>query len=83
MNRIPNKKFNGKNPLEIIRNTSTNLEHLRVFGYTYYVHLQEHPHNKLETRACIFIVYPYGKKGYICYDPEKKKFHCSRDVKFL
>lgn len=32
---------------------------------------------------CIFLGYPHGKKGYLCYDPENQIFYCSQDVKFL
>lgn len=41
--------------------------------------------NKLKAMAikCMFLGYPYGKKGYLCFDLINKKTCSSRDMKFL
>lgn len=47
------------------------VNYLQVFGCTCYVQLQKNQRNKLEARVvkCIFLYYPYEKKGYKCNNP--------------
>lgn len=77
MNKTSSKTLNRKNPLQIIKNIKAGINHLRVFGCTYFVHLQEHKKNKLKARAIkyIFLGYPDGKKVYKFYDPVNKKLY--------
>lgn len=57
---------------------------MRVFGCLAYAHNLNHHGDKFETRSrkCVFVGYPYGKKGWRLYDLDKKIFFVSRDVVF-
>lgn len=35
------------------------------------------------SRKCVFLGYPFGKKGWKLFDLETKEFFVSRDVKFF
>jgi len=83
INRLPSPNLNNKSPLEILKNKNINIDHLRVFGCTCFVHIKRQ--DKLDTNAVktIFIGYSFQKKGYKCYDPTNKKLYISRNVSFL
>lgn len=57
---------------------------LRVFGCLCFAHNQRARGDKFASRSrkCIFVGYPYDKKGWKLYDLENKEFFVSRDVKF-
>lgn len=59
-------------------------DQLRVFRCLCYVHNQNHNGDKFASRSrrCIFLGYPYGKKGWRLYDLDKEECFTSRDVLF-
>ena len=84
INRLPSANLEYKSPLEIIYQRKLNIDHLRVFGCTCYVH-NNNMENKLDVKSIktVFLGYSSQKKGYKCYDPINKRFFISRDVTFL
>ena len=60
-------------------------EHLRIFGSLCYAHNQRKNGDKFASRSkkCVFIGYPYGKKGWELFDLKTKEIFVSRDVKFF
>ena len=60
-------------------------EHLRMFGSLCYAHNQRRNGDKFASRSkkCVFIGYPYGKKGWKLFDLETKEIFVSRDVEFI
>ncbi len=83
INRLPSTILNYKIPLEILNNRKMNLDHLRIFGCTCFVHIKRQ--DKLDKNAVktIFLGYSSQKKGYKCYDPIKQKLYISRDITFF
>ncbi|KAI5390563.1 hypothetical protein KIW84_075751 [Lathyrus oleraceus] len=57
---------------------------MKIFGCLCYAHNQQHDRDKFASRShkCIFVGYPYGKKGWKLYDLETKEYIVFRDVKF-
>ena len=85
INRTPSSVLGGVTPYERIYNKAPSYEHLRVFGSLCYVHNQSTTGDKFAQRSnrCVFMGYPYGKKGWRLFDLEKEEFCISRDVVFV
>ena len=85
INRTPSVVLNGKTPYEVLNRQAPSLEHLRVFGSLCYAHNQRRKGDKFASRSrkCVFVGYPYGKKGWKLFDLEAKEFFVSRDVEFV
>ena len=84
INRTPSTILNGKTPYEALYGHPPSYEHLRVFGSLCYAHNQGTKGDKFASRSrrCVFVGYPYGKKGWSLYDLETQTFFISRDVVF-
>lgn len=83
INRMPSKILSFKTPLVCFKTSfPTSLIHfdlpMKVFCCTTYVHIPSLFRLKLGHRAtkCIFLGYATTKKGYKCFDPQKKKKKC-------
>lgn len=48
INRLPSRVLDFKSPLEVLKNRFVDLSHLKLFGYTYFVHIQAPYHEKLD-----------------------------------
>lgn len=85
INRTPSHVLQNKTPYEILFNTLPNFDDLRVFGSLCYAHNQRAKTDKFASRSrkCVFVGYPFGKKGWRLFDLENKSFFVSRDVKFI
>ncbi|KAG7578844.1 Zinc finger CCHC-type [Arabidopsis thaliana x Arabidopsis arenosa] len=85
INRTPSQLLNGVSPFEKLYGHVPSYKHLRVFGCIAYAHNIDHKGDKFASRSrrCIFLGYPYGKKGWKLYDLDCKAFFVSRDVRFL
>ena len=84
INRTPTSLLNGLTPYERIHNKAPTYDHLRIFGTLCYVHNQGTRGDKFAPRSnkCVFLGYPYGKKGWRVFDLDKQQFLISRDVVF-
>jgi transposase InsO family protein len=83
INRLPSANLSFKSPLEILYNKKINLDHLRVFGCTCFVHKNRLDKLDFTSTKVIFVGYSIQQKGYKCYDPKNKKFFISRNVTFF
>ncbi|KAK9751103.1 hypothetical protein RND81_02G242200 [Saponaria officinalis] len=84
INRTPSGVLHGKTPYEMLFGSPPTFKELRVFGCLCFAHNQRAKGDKFASRSrkCIFMGYPFGKKGWYLFDLEKEKFFVSRDVKF-
>jgi len=84
INRMPITLLQYKSPFELLFGKQPKYDHLRVFGYLYYMSITKAGREKLQDRIipCIFLGYSYGKKGYKAMSLTDKKFYVSRDVVF-
>jgi len=84
INRMPTKVLQGKTPFEILFGQVPSYEHLKVFGCLCFITTAKHGRDKFQERAkaCVFMGYPFGKKGYRVMEIATSKFHESRDVVF-
>ena len=84
INRMPTKVLKGKTPFEILFGQIPSYDHLRVFGSLCFMTTPKQGRDKFQDRAktCVFIGYPFGKKGYKILELATSKIHESRDVVF-
>ena len=84
INRTPSILLKNKTPFEVLFGHAPGYKHLRVLGCLAYAHNGDHKGDKFPTRSrrCVFLGYPYGKKGYKLYDLDRKVIFVSRDVVF-
>ncbi|XP_013601479.1 PREDICTED: uncharacterized protein LOC106308924 [Brassica oleracea var. oleracea] len=80
----PSKILQGKSLYEVLFSKKPLYNSLRVFGPLCYVHRKDKSRDKFGPRSikCIFVGYPFGKKGWRVYDVETNEFLVSRDVVF-
>jgi len=85
INRTPSTILNGKTPYEMLYGHQPTYEHLRIFDSLCYAHSQRRNDDKFVSRSkkCVFIGYPYDKKGWKLFDLETKEIFVSRDVEFV
>ena len=76
--------MDGKTPYEILFKAKLSYEHIRTFGCLRYVHNNQKPKDKFGDRSwkCVFIGYPFRKKGWGVYDLENGNIFTSLDVVF-
>ena len=84
INRTPSQVLHGKTPFEVLYGHTPGYKHLCVFGCLAHAHNLDHKGDKFASRSrqCIFVGYPYGKKGWRLYDLDREIFFVSRDVVF-
>ena len=84
INRTPSSIHKGISPYEILHGSKPAYDLLRIFGSACYVHWITRSKDKFEERSrlCIFVGYPFGKKGWRVFDIERNEFLLSRDVVF-
>jgi len=72
INRTPSLILNGKTPYEILHGEPPSYGNLRIFGSLCYARNQGRKGDKFTSKShkCIFVGYPYGKKGCNLYDLE-------------
>lgn len=84
INRTPTALHKGCSPYEILHGCKPDYSLLRVFGSACYVHHVSRDKDNFGQRSklCVFLGYPFGKKGYKVFDKEREEFLVSRDVIF-
>ncbi|XP_060675585.1 uncharacterized protein LOC132804998 [Ziziphus jujuba] len=85
INRTPSPLLHNKTPFEILFGTPPSYEAIHTFGCLSFAHDQKSKGDKFASRSrkCVFLGYPFGKKGWKLFDLDKKEFFVSRDVKFF
>ncbi|PKI73561.1 hypothetical protein CRG98_006142 [Punica granatum] len=84
INLTPSSILSGKTPFELLFRKKPDYQHIRIFGCLCYAHYSPRFKDKFgpRSRKCIFIGYPFGKKGWRVYDLENREVFVSRDVRF-
>jgi transposase InsO family protein len=84
-NLSPTKALKGMVPYHAWTGVKPNVEHLKVFGCSAYVHIPRDESKKLKDRSreCVFLGYDDEKKGYRLVDlKEPRVIFVERSVKF-
>ena len=84
MNRTPSRVLNGKTPYEALFHSTTSYDRIRVFGCLCYAYNLQRRKDKFgeQSKRCIFVGYPHGKKGWKVYDIKTGDIFVSRDIIF-
>lgn len=84
INRFPSRVLKNKTPFEILFGSTPNYKHLKVFGCLCYAINNDRTKDKFLPRAqaCIFLGYPFGKKGYKVLILDTQQIVVSRNVIF-
>lgn len=84
INRTPSKVLSNKTPYEILTSKVPDYSHLKTFGCLCYGSTSPKQRHKFQerARACVFLGYPSGYKGYKLLDLESNTVFISRNVVF-
>lgn len=74
INHTPTPTLDGKTPVELLFEKPPRYDHLSVFGSLCYAQKLPRSTNKFDEQArrCIFVGYPFGKKGWKVFDLKSK-----------
>lgn len=84
INRTPSQLLSNKSPYQVLTNTDPDYTQLKTFGCLCYGSTSPKQRHKFlpRARACLFLGYPYGYKGYKLMDLESNVVFISRNVVF-
>lgn len=84
INRLPSLLLLNKSTFELLNKKKPNYSHLSIFSCLCYVSTSQYNRLKFDprARACTFLIYPHGYKGYKLPDLESNKIHIVRHVVF-
>jgi hypothetical protein len=83
INRLPSARLRNMSPLKIFKGRKIDLDHIRVFGCTCFVHIKRNDKLDKKSVKTIFLGYSSEKKGYKSYDPTNFTVYFSRDMAFF
>lgn len=85
INLTPTPVLHGKTPYELLYGVAPTYADVRVFGCLCYAANRPRAKDKFDykSRRCIFVGYPFGKKGWRLFDLDTREFFVSRDVHFF
>ena len=83
-NRLPSLLLKNKSPFELLLQKLPDYSLLKIFGCLCYASTNQNERTKfsLRARACVFLGYPTGFKGYKVLDLESHSVFISRNVVF-
>lgn len=84
INRTPSQLLSNKSPYQVLTSTDPDYTQLKTFGCLCYGSTSAKQRHKFlpRARACLFLGYPYGYKGYKLMDLESNVVFISRNVVF-
>lgn len=84
INRTPSLLHGGKTPFELLYGHSPQYDSLRTIEYLCFAHRIDRSKDKFgeQSRECVFLGYPHGKKGWRVCDMKTGDIFVSRDVVF-
>ena len=73
-NISPHKVFRNKTPKEAFTSVNPDVSHLRIFGFSVYIHVPKEKRSKLEPsgKKETFVGYSEASKAYQIYIPIKR-----------
>ena len=82
INKIPTQLLQNRSPFEVLNRKAPSYTHLKAFGCLCYASTLLSTKDKFSprSRACVFLGYPPGVKGYKLLDLESNQIFLSRDV---
>ena len=83
INRTPSKLLKGKTPYELVFGKTPSYDEIRIFGCLCFARHKTNDKFASRSRKCVFVGYPFGKKGWKLYDLDTREFFVSRDVQFF
>jgi hypothetical protein len=83
-NRCPHKALEAKNPEEVFTRCKSSVDHLRIFGSPFYIHIPKEKRTKLEPsgKKGTFVGYNETSKSYRIYIPGQMFIEVRRDMTF-
>ncbi|KAL0846098.1 hypothetical protein Bca101_019344 [Brassica carinata] len=84
INRTPSPLLDNKTPFELLHQKEPEYTNLKTFGCLCYANTSPKQRHKFQDRAkaCVFLGYPYGYKGYKLLDLQSNTIFISRNVVF-
>lgn len=85
INLLPSPVLNYKCPYDILFETPPDYSSLKIFGCLCYISNLYSTPDKFASKSlkCVFLGYPFNKKGYKVMELHTRKIHVSRDVHFI
>ena len=82
INRTPTQVLENRTPYELLFGKPPSYAAVRNFGCLCYIKSRTSDKFASRSRKCVFVGYPFGKKGWKVFDLKTHEFIVSRDVVF-
>ena len=83
INRTPSKLLEGKTPHETLFSEKLLYDYIKTFGTLCFAQTKKTKDKFVSKgRKCVFMDYPFAKKGWRLFDLETQEFIVNRDVIF-